>query len=81
MVVTVIGEVVAPLLHNNVPVNEDAVIIELPHKLLTDTTGAAGIAFTVSVTAFEFTVPLIFFHTARYCLLLSAIVATILTCH
>ena len=34
-----------------------------------------GIAFTVKVAALELTVPAVLVHTARYCLLLSAIVA------
>jgi hypothetical protein len=76
VVVTFIEEVVAPLFHNNAPLNEAAVIIEYPQKLLTDTRGAGGIAIAVSITALEFTVPALFFHTARYCLLLSAVVTT-----
>jgi hypothetical protein len=67
--------VVAPLLHNNDPVNPEAVKTELPQLLATATVGAAGIALTVSVAGFEFTVPVLFVHTARYCLLLSAIEA------
>ena len=39
-VVTVIDEVVAPLLHNKEPVNDVAVNIELPQLSTTDTTGA-----------------------------------------
>jgi hypothetical protein len=46
---------------------------ELPQLFTTDTTGAAGIAFTVSVAAFEFIEPALFVHTARYWLLLSAL--------
>ena len=42
-VVTVIDAVVAPLLHNNDPVNPDAVNTELPQLLTTDTAGAAGL--------------------------------------
>jgi len=44
-VVTVIDEVVAPLLHNKEPVNEPAVSVELPQLSTTDTVGADGIAF------------------------------------
>jgi hypothetical protein len=44
-VVTVMDEVVAPLLHNKEPVNDVAVNIELPQLSTTDTVGAAGIAF------------------------------------
>src|SRR5678815_1879577 len=70
----VIDEVVAPLLHNNDPVNEPAVNTVLPQLLTTVTEGAAGIELTVSVHGLEFTDPAEFVHTARYCLLLSAIV-------
>ena len=41
---TVIDEVVAPLLHNKEPVNDVAVNIELPQLFTTVTTGADGIA-------------------------------------
>jgi hypothetical protein len=41
----VIDEEVAPLLHNNEPVNDPAVNIELPQLLTTDTVGAEGIVF------------------------------------
>jgi hypothetical protein len=44
-VVTVIDAVVAPLLHNNDPVNPDAVNTELPHLFTTLTDGAGGVAF------------------------------------
>ena len=37
--------VVAPLLHNNDPVNDVAVNVELPQLSTTVTTGAGGIAF------------------------------------
>ena len=40
-VVTVIDGVVAPLLHNNVPVNPEAVKTELPQLLTTFTFGAS----------------------------------------
>src|SRR5213596_4001745 len=46
-VVTVIDEVVAPLLHNKEPVNNVAVNVELPQLFTTVTPGADGIAFTV----------------------------------
>jgi hypothetical protein len=42
-VVTVIDEVVAPLLHNKEPVKDVAVNIELPQLFITVTTGADGI--------------------------------------
>ena len=44
-VVTVMDEVVAPLLHNKEPLNEPAVNVELPQLSTTDTVGADGIAF------------------------------------
>jgi len=44
-VVTVIDEVVAPLLHNNGPLNEPAVNVELPQLFSTVTTGADGMSF------------------------------------
>jgi hypothetical protein len=43
--VTVIDEVVAPLLHNKEPVNDVAVNVELPQLFTTVTTGAAGIVW------------------------------------
>src|SRR6185295_5280956 len=43
-VVTVMDEVVAPLLHSKEPVKDVAVNIELPQLFTTDTTGADGIA-------------------------------------
>ena len=66
---------VAPLLHNKEPVNEVAVNVELPQLFTTVTPGATGIAFTVSVAGLELTALVLFVHTARYCLLLSAVVA------
>jgi hypothetical protein len=72
--VTVMDVVVALLLHNNDPVKLPAVNTELPQLLTTDTVGAAGIAFTVNIAALEFTEPALFVHTARYLLVLSAIV-------
>lgn len=42
--VTVIDEVVAPLLHNNEPVKFSAVNIELPQLFVTSTVGAEGTA-------------------------------------
>ena len=47
---TVIAEVVAPLLHNNEPVNPDAVNTELPQLLATLTDGATGVVFGEAVT-------------------------------
>ena len=44
-VVTVMDEVVAPLLHNKEPVKDVAVNMELPQLSTTDTTGADGITF------------------------------------
>ena len=41
--------VVAPVLHNNVPVKFDAVNAELSQLLTTSTNGAAGIIFGVAV--------------------------------
>ena len=48
-VVTVIELVVSPVLHNNDPVTPVAVNTELPQLLITDTSGAVGIAFGVAV--------------------------------
>ena len=42
---TAIGDEVDPLLHNNEPVKSEAVNAELSQLLITDTVGAAGIAF------------------------------------
>ena len=42
---TVIEDVVAPVLHNRVPVKPVAVSVELPQLLATVTPGAAGVAF------------------------------------
>ena len=72
--VTVIDVVVAPLLHNNEPVKLPAVKTELPQLFATVTVGADGIALTVNVAPLEFVEPTLFVHTARYCLVLSAIV-------
>ena len=47
--VTVIDEVVAPLLHNNEPVNPEAVNTELPQLLATVTVGADGVAIGAAV--------------------------------
>ena len=49
-VVTVIDEVVAPLLHNNEPLNEPAVNVELPQSSITDTVGADIFAFNGAAT-------------------------------
>jgi hypothetical protein len=48
--VTVIDEVVAPLLHKSEPVNEPAVSVELPQLLATDTVGAGTFAFKGAAT-------------------------------
>ena len=64
--VTIIGEVVSPVLHNNVP-DADVESVDVPLQLLvTFIDGVAGIEFTVNVAAFEFTVPFTFVNTARY---------------
>jgi len=70
----VIEVVVAPVLHNKEPVTEVAVNVELPQLFTTVTPGAAGNAFTVSEAGLELTELELFVHTARYCLLLSAVV-------
>ena len=70
-----IDAVVAPVLHSKEPVNPVAVRTELPQLFTTVTPGAAGIAFTVNVAAFEFTVPALLVHEARYCLPLTPVVA------
>ena len=57
-------EVVALLLHNNVPVVPVAVNTELPQLFVTLTPGVEGIALTVKTAAFEFTEPLLLVHTA-----------------
>ena len=67
------------MLQFNEPVNEFAVRVELPQLLTTDTVGAAGMAFTLSVAKLEFIEPLLFVHTARYCLLFNAVVALTLS--
>jgi len=72
--ITVIEELVAPLLHNKVPEIDSTVNTELP-QLFTTVTNGADIELTVNVAGFELTGPALFVHTARYCLLLSAIVA------
>jgi hypothetical protein len=48
-VVTVIDVVVAPLLHNKVPVVPVAVNTELPQLLTTDTPGADGIVLGAAI--------------------------------
>ena len=73
--VTVIDVVVAPVLHNRDPEKPEAVNNELPQLFVTVTTGAVGIAFTVSVAGEEFTVPAVLVQTARYCRLFKAGVA------
>ena len=73
-VVTVIEAVVAPVLHTNAAVGAPlAVNTELPQLLMTEMDGAAGMELTVNTTALEFTLPARLVHTARYCLLLSAV--------
>jgi hypothetical protein len=48
-VVTVIDEVVAPLLHNKEPVNDVAVNVELPQLFTAVTTGADGMSFGAAI--------------------------------
>ena len=73
--VTVMEAVVAPVFHNNDPVNDPAVKVELPQLFTTVTVGAAGMELTVSVAGLELTELVLFVHTALYCLLLSAAAA------
>jgi hypothetical protein len=49
-VATVIEDEVAPVLHNNEPVNEPAVSVELPQLLVTDTVGAVTFEFNGAAT-------------------------------
>ena len=56
--------VVAPVLHNNVPVPV-AVNTEFPQLLVTETVGADGIELTVNKAELEFTAPTLFVHLAR----------------
>ena len=66
---------VPPLLHENIaPGAPVAVNNELPQLLVADTEGIEGIALTVNTAALEVAVPAMLVHTARYCLLLSAVV-------
>jgi len=66
---------VPPLLHENIaPAAPVAVNNELPQLLATDIEGIEGIALTVNTAALEIAVPAMFVHTARYCLLLSAVI-------
>ena len=44
-----IDDEVAPLLHNNEPVNDPAVNTELPQLLITDTVGADGVVFGAAI--------------------------------
>jgi len=70
----VIELVVAPVFHENVaPGAPAAVNTEFPQLSITDTEGAEGVPLTVKTAALEFTLPEMFVHTARYCLLLSTI--------
>ena len=57
-------EVVAPLLHNNEPVNDVAVNVELPQLFTTVTTGA--VTFEVTGAATPFPVELV--HPFTVCL-------------
>ncbi len=49
--------------------------MELPQLFTTVTPGADGIAITVNVAELEITALVLVVHTARYCLLLSPVVA------
>ena len=69
-----IDGVVAPLPHNKDPPKDDAVNSELP-QLFTTVISGAGIKLTVNVAGLELTGPPLFVHIARYCLLLSEVVA------
>ena len=72
---TVMELPVPPLLHENVaPEAPVAVSSELPQLSVTETVGAEGMELTVNTAALDVAVPAIFVHTARYCLLLSAVV-------
>ena len=62
MFVTVIDEVVAPLLHNNDPVKFEAVKTELPQLLTTPTVGADGTASGADVP-----LPVALVHPATVC--------------
>ena len=73
--VTVMDAVVAPVFHNNEPVNDPAVNVELPQLFTTDTVGAPGMEFTVNVAGLELTELVLLVHTALYCLLLSVAAA------
>ena len=65
---------VPPLLHENIaPPAPDAVNSELPQLLTTEIDGADGMELTVNVAVLEVAVPAMLVHTARYCLLLSAV--------
>ena len=48
-VVTVMDDVVAPLLHNKEPVKPEAVNTEFPQLLVTATVGAGGVVFGAAV--------------------------------
>ena len=47
--ITVIDEVVSPVLHNNAPVNAPAVNTELPQLFTTATVGADGIVLGAAI--------------------------------
>ena len=49
--------------------------MEVPQLFTTVTPGADGIAMTVNVAGLEVTALVLLVHTARYCLLLSPVVA------
>src|SRR5688572_27156608 len=67
--------VIAPLLHNNVPVVPVAVKTEFPQLFVTVIPGVGGVGFTVSIATADVIDPPSFVQAARYRLLLSAEVA------
>ena len=69
-----IDGVIAPLLHNKVPVVPVAANIELPQLFVTVIPGAGGTAFMDSIAAAVAIDPPSLVHRARYRLLASAIV-------
>ena len=67
--------VVSPVFHKYViPAPPGADSNELPQLFDTEIDGADGIGLTVNIAALDVAVPAIFVHTARYLLLLSAVV-------
>ena len=60
-----ISSVIAPLLHNNVPVVPVAVNTELPQLFVTVIAGVGGVAFTVNIAVADVIDPPAFDQTAR----------------